>query len=162
MSKQTQAIAQLKKASKLAMRAYRKNGPKSYKKGQGALLKILHQHDGKMTSRELVDALSYDRKALKDIVRKAQRNGYVTIEDSDEKKTYIVVITETGSELAEKRCETQTKTAERILSGLTEDEVDQLNALTEKIIVSCKDLGAYGKRKSSKKHRHGKCRKHRG
>ena len=37
------ALAQLKKASKLSNRAYRKNGPKSYKNGQGALLKVLHK-----------------------------------------------------------------------------------------------------------------------
>lgn len=158
MSKQTKALAQLRKANKLSNRAFHKVGPKSYKKGQGALLKILHVNGGSQTSRELVEALGFDRGALKDVVRKAQRNGYVTIEEADQKRTYAVQLTEKGEEVAEKRCKAHDKAAGEILGGLSDEEIEQLNALTEKIILTCKDLGAHGGRKGGKK-RHRKHRK---
>ena len=146
-TKQGKALKQLRKATKLVNRSFRKNGPKSFKKGQGALLKVLNCKGGKLSSRELVDILGWNRGELKDVVRKAQRNGYVTIEDASEKRTYFVKITDEGAKLAEKRCKAQHKTADAILANFTDEEIDQLNALTEKIIVSCKDLGAHGKRK---------------
>ena len=152
MSKQTKTLAQLKKAAKLTDRAFRKNGPKSYKKGQGALLKVLHQNEGEMTSRELVEALGFNRGYLKDVVRKAQRSEYATIEKTDQKRTYVVKLTEKGSEVAEKRCEAHVKAAANILACLSEEEIDQLDVMTEKIILSCKDLGAHGARKGRKKH----------
>lgn len=156
MTQATQAIAQLKKAGSLVNRAFHKNGPKSYKDGQGALLKVLHQEEDKSATRdELVERLSFDRRELKNVVRKAERNGFVSISGDDE--TYSVELTEAGVELAEKRCAAQTKVAEDILSCLTEEEVAQLNAITEKIILSCKDAGAHGKRKGGKKHH---CHKH--
>ena len=161
MSKQTKTLKQLGKAADLSNRAFHKNGPKSYKKGQGALLKVLHRNDGQMTSRELVEKLGYNRSKLKDIVRKAQRNEYVKIEDCDQKRTYIVRLTDQGEEIAEKRCKAHTETAGKILATLTDDELEQLNALTEKVIVQCKELGAHGKHKKGKKgHKHGKCYKH--
>ena len=130
MSKQTKTLKQLKKAGILANRAFHKNGPKSYKKGQGALLKVLHVHDGEMTSRELVDVLGYSRGQLKDVVRKAQRNEYVTIADHEDKRTDTVKITEQGDKIAEKRCAAHEKTAAAILSSLSDEEIDQLNRET--------------------------------
>lgn len=162
MSKQIKALKQLNKASDLANRAYHKNGPKSYKKGQGALIKVLHRNDGEMTSRELVDCLGYDRSKLKDIVRKAQRNEFVTMEGSDQKKTYVVKLTDKGEEIAEKRCQAHTETASKIMETVTDEEIAQLNAITEKIILQSKEMGAHGKHKKGKKH-HGKkcsCKKH--
>ena len=41
MNESTKTLAQLKKASKLVRLAFRKNGPKSFKRGQGALLNAL-------------------------------------------------------------------------------------------------------------------------
>ena len=167
MSKSTDTLRQLNKANKLVNRTFHKNGPKSFKKGEGALLKALFKNDGTMTSRQLVDILSWDRPTLKDVVKKSERHGYVTIGESDEKKTYVVTITPEGKKVAEKRCASQKKTAEAITEALTDEEIYQLNALTDKLIVHCKDLGAHGKRHVVKKcRRHGKgrgkckCRKH--
>lgn len=154
MTTATKTLGQMKKAAKLTNRAFHKNGPKSYKKGQGALLKVLHKAGGEASSRDLVERLSFDRGELKNVVRKAERNGYVTIQDAEEKRTYTVKLTEAGEAVAEKRCAANTKTAESILSCLSDEEVAQLNAITEKIIVACKEQGAHGKRKSGKKCRH--------
>lgn len=158
----TKTLAKMKKAGKLVRLAQRKNGPKSYKRGQGALLRTLLQNDG-ATQRELCVALGLNRGALKDVVRKAQRNGLVTIEDAEGKKTYAVKLTAEGRELAEKHEAAQDKAAAEILSALSAEEVAQLDAINDKIIVSLKEAGIDGKKKGRKHHRKGKkrhCHRH--
>lgn len=156
MNESAKTLAQLKKAGKLTRLAFHKNGPKSFKRGQGALLNALLEQDG-ITQRELVQVLGLSRSELKDIVKKAERNGYVTFEDVDEKRTYAVKLTDEGREVAEKRVVANDKTADDILSCLSEEEVAQLNTITEKLIVSLKDKGINGKKKGRKAH---ECRCH--
>ena len=151
MNQASQTLAQLKKASKLVRLAFHKNGPKSFKRGQGALLNALLANDG-TTQRELVKTMGMDRSDLKGIVKKAERNGYVTIEDCDAKHPSAVKLTDEGRKVAEKRVAANDKTAESILDCLSADEVAQLNALTEKLILSCKDKGINGKKKGRKAH----------
>lgn len=156
MNEAAKSLAQLKKANKLVRLAFHKNGPKSYKRGQGALLRALLENDG-ATQRELVKTLGVNRSNLKDVVKKAQRNEYVTIESVDEPRTYAVKLTNLGRELAEKRVAANDHTADEILSCLTAEEVKQLDAITEKLIVAMKEKGISGKKKGykvrRKKHR---------
>ena len=156
MNEAARSFAQLKKANKLVRLAFHKNGPKSYKRGQGALLRALLENDG-ATQRELVKTLGINRSNLKDVVKKAQRNEYVTIESVDEPRTYAVKLTDLGRELAEKRVAANDRTADEILSCLTAEEVKQLDAITEKLIVAMKEKGISGKKKGykvrRKKHR---------
>lgn len=156
MNEAAKSLAQLKKTNKLVRLAFRKNGPKSYKRGQGALLRALLENDG-ATQRELVKTLGINRSNLKDVVKKAQRNEYVTIESVDEPRTYAVKLTGLGRELAEKRVAANDRTADEILSCLTAEEVKQLDAITEKLIVAMKEKGISGKKKGykvrRKKHR---------
>lgn len=156
MNEAAKSLAQLKKANKLVRLAFHKNGPKSYKRGQGALLRALLENDG-ATQRELVKTLGMNRSNLKEIVKKAQRNEYVTIESVDEPRTYAVKLTDLGRELAEKRVAANDCTADEILSCLTAEEVKQLDAITEKLIVAMKEKGISGKKKGykvrRKKHR---------
>lgn len=153
MNEATATLAQLKKASKLTRLAFRKNGPKSYKRGQGALMNALLANDG-ATQRELVKILGWDRSALKDTVKKAERNGYVAIGDHEDKHTYTVSLTDEGKKIAEKRVAANDKTAEEILECLSAEEVAQLNAITEKLILGIKDKGVNGKKKGRKAHHH--------
>lgn len=156
MNEAAKSLAQLKKANKLVRLAFHKNGPKSYKRGQGALLRALLENDG-ATQRELVKTLGMNRSNLKEIVKKAQRNEYVTIESVDEPRTYAVKLTDLGRELAEKRVAANDRTADEILSCLTAEDVKQLDAITEKLIVAMKEKGISGKKKGykvrRKKHR---------
>lgn len=156
MNEATATLAQLKKTSKLTRLAFRKNGPKSYKRGQGALMNALLANDG-ATQRELVKILGWDRSALKDTVKKAERNGYVTIGDHEDKHTYTVSLTDEGKKIAEKRVAANDKTAEEILECLSAEEVAQLNAITEKLILGIKDKGVNGKKKGRKAHHHHCC-----
>lgn len=156
MNEAAKSLAQLKKASKLTRLAFRKMGPKSYKRGQGALMNALLENDG-ATQRELVKVLGWDRGALKDTVKKAERNGYVVIGDHSDKHTYTVSLTEEGRKIAEKRVAANDKAADEILGCLSAEERAQLDALTEKIILSVKDKGVNGKKKGRKAHRHHCC-----
>lgn len=165
MNDSTKTLVKMKKAGKLIRLAQHKSGPKSYKRGQGALLRALLENDG-ATQRDLCATLGANRKMLKDIVKKAKRNGFVTIEDAGEKKLYSVKLTEEGRKVAEKHEAAQDKTAADILSALTAEEVAQLDAINEKLIVSLKEAGIDGKKKGHKAHRkmkkHGKrcCHRH--
>ena len=47
--------------------------------------------------------LGLNRSELKDIVKKAERNGYVTIEDAEGERTYAVKLTDEGREVARTR-----------------------------------------------------------
>ena len=156
MNEASTTLAQLKKASKLTRLAFRKMGPKSYKRGQGALMNALLANDG-ATQRELVKILGWDRSALKDTVKKAERNGYVAIGDHEDKHTYTVSLTDEGKKIAEKRVAANDKTAEEILECLSAEEVAQLNAITEKLILGIKDKGVNGKKKGRKAHHHHCC-----
>ena len=152
MNEYSKTLAKMKKAGKLVRLAQRKNGPKSYKRGQGALLRTLLDNDG-ATQRELVSVLGMNRATLKDIVRKAERNGYVTIEATDEKKVYAVKLTAERRELAQKHEDAQDKAAKNILAVLSDEERAQLDAINEKLIVALKEAGIDGKGKGHKVHR---------
>lgn len=149
MNKAAKSLAQLKKANKLVRLAFHKNGPKSYKRGQGALLKALLENDG-ATQRELTKVLGMNRRNLKDVVKKASRNEYVTIENVEQPRTYAVKLTDLGRKVVEKRSVANDRAAEDILSCLSEEEVKQLDAITEKLIVSLKEKGISGKKKGYK------------
>ena len=153
MTEATQTLAQLKKTSKLTRLAFHKNGPKSFRRGQGALLNALLENDG-ATQRELVHVLGFDRGELKGVVKKAERNGYVTIEDAEGVRTYAVKLTEDGRAVAEKRVAANDKTAEDIVECLSKEELSQLNAITEKLLLSMKDKGINGKKKGRKEAGH--------
>lgn len=156
MNDYTKTLMKMKKASKLIRLSQHQNGPKSYKRGQGALLRALLDSDGMATQRELTAILGVNRKMLKDIVRKAQRNNYVTIEDAEGKKTYAVKLTDEGRKVAEKHEKAQDEHAQKILAVLTDEERAQLDAINDKLIVACKEAGIDGKKKGHKAHEHGR------
>ncbi len=149
MNEAMKTLAQCKKANKLVRLAFRKNGPKSYKRGQGALLVALLENDG-AKQKELTKILGMNRSNLKDIVKKAQRNGYVVIEDSEEPRTYTVHLTDLGRKLAEKRESVNDRVAEDVISCLSDEEKAQLDSISEKIIVAMKEKGISGKKKGYK------------
>lgn len=155
MTEAAEAVIKMRKANKLVRLSFRKNGPKSFKHGQGALLNALLKNDG-CTQSELTVALGATRAALKDTVKKAARNGYVTIEKAEGKKTYAVKLTEEGKKLAEKHAAAQDKAAEEVMACLTAEELAQFNALNEKIILAAKERGVCAKRKGHLTKRHKK------
>ena len=157
-----EAIKAMRKANKLVRLNFRENGPRSFKRGMGALLSALNENEEATSRDQLVVALGATRVALKDIVRKAQRAGYVTIIDNGKKKDYAVELTDLGKELAEKRAEAMDKAAEKTLSCFTEEEVAQFAALNEKLALSLHEQGISAKKKGflvKRRKKHG-CKNH--
>ena len=160
MSCPRKTVAKMKKTVDLTNLAFHKNGPKSFKQGVGALVVALDRAEGSLTNRELVDVMGMGRKGVKTIVKKAMRSELVSIEGVEgEKKTYRVVLTEEGAKVATKRAEADKKVAEKVLTGLSEEELEQLTAICDKIIVNVKEMGINGKKHKAYRHSH-RCRKH--
>ncbi len=151
MNTASKTLAQMKKANKLVQLSFHKNGPKSFKRGQGQLLNALLNNDGTLTRDDLIWICGCNRSELKGVVKKAERNGYVAFEN-DEEHAYRVTLTELGRQIAEKRAAANDRAAAQIASCLTEEEMAQLNAITEKLILSCKAKGISGKKKGRKPH----------
>lgn len=158
MAKMQKTVAKLKKTSELTNLAFHKFGPKSFKNGVGALVIALHKADGTLTQRELVDILGMGRKGVKTIVKKAMRKGLVVIGDHEDKKTYTVALTDDGKAVAAKRIEADKAVAAKVLDGLTDEEIQEFNAVCDKIIINVKGMGVSGKKRRAFKHGHG--RKH--
>ena len=160
MTQAMESIYRYKKANKLVRQAFRKNGPKSYKRGVGTLLATLGE-TGSASQRELTKRIDVNRSTLKDIVKKAERNGYVTIVDAPEGEgNYAVELTDLGRELAAKRIAAQEAVAEDVLSALTAEEREQFDAINEKLITSLKAKGISAKRKGHKHSRKHHSRRH--
>ena len=158
MTSAMESIYRYKKANKLVRQAFRKNGPKSYKRGVGTLLATLAESDGVATQRELTKRIDVNRSTLKDIVKKAERNGFVTFAEASEGQgNYSVELTDLGREVAAKRAAAQEAVAEDVLSALTAEEREQFDAINEKLILSLKEKGVSAQRKGhkhSRKHGH--------
>ena len=67
-------------------------------------------------------------------------------------RTYAVKLTDEGRKVAQKRVVANDKTADDIIDCLSEEEIAQLNAITEKLILSVKNKGINGKKKGRKAH----------
>ena len=148
MTTRVEAVKSLRKASKLVRLSFRENGPRSFKRGTGALLSVLNESEAAVSRDELTVALGATRVALKDIVRKAQRAGYVAMITDAEGNGYTVELTDLGKEVAAKRA--------------TDEEVEQFTALNEKISLALHEQGISAKKKGHlvKRHKKHNCKGH--
>ena len=162
MTTRVEAVKSLRKASKLVRLSFRENGPRSFKRGTGALLSVLNESETAVSRDELTVALGATRVALKDIVRKAQRAGYVTVITDTEGNGYTIELTDLGKEVAAKRAAAMDKAAENALSCLTDEEVEQFAALNEKISLALHEQGISAKKKGHlvKRHKKHDCKNH--
>ncbi|MDO5117438.1 MAG: MarR family transcriptional regulator [Eggerthellaceae bacterium] len=141
---------QLKKASKLACLTMHKNGPKSFRRGVGSLLRALDAEKA-VTRDELIEHFGFSRKHLKNIVKKAEKSGLVAIVEADE--GYAVTLTAEGADVLAKREEANVAAADKLFAALSDEEQEQLGALLDKIVVAAKDedVTIFGKDYKDKK-----------
>lgn len=157
MAESTKAVQSLKHAANYTKLAFREFGPKSYKKGQGALLKVIHKfgEDGSIEKKKAEKTLNWRGKDLRHVAKKAEKNGYITIEDPE--FAFRMMLTDKGQEIVEKRLAAEDRTADTIMGALTDEEVETLIALTDKISKTCEDLGidySVIEKKEGEKHHH--------
>lgn len=74
MTESTQVLHQLKVATNYSKLAMRKCGPRSFKNGQGALVKVLYKFgDGKLSLKKLEERLGWDGNEVVRVAEKAQK-----------------------------------------------------------------------------------------
>ena len=135
-----QAIASLKKAGNYMKLAMRKNGPRSFKRGQGALIKVIYKAgEGTLSKDDAKKALGWRGRDVRFVAKKAADNGYLTIDKP--KNGFQMTLTDLGREVIKKRLEAEDKAADEILAGLSDEEKAQLTSLCEKICQTAEDMG---------------------
>ncbi len=158
MPESTKAIQSLKRAANYSKLAFREFGPKSFKQGQGALLKVIYKfgENGTIDEKAAEKVLDWEGKELRHVAQKAKKNGYLTIADPE--FGFAMTLTDKGKEVVQKRLEAESKTADTILEGLNAKEIETLIKLTDKISATCEGLGVdysvIEKREHHKKHCH--------
>lgn len=142
MAQSTHTLYALKRAANYSKLALHKDGPKSFKKGQGALTKVLEKFGeaGALSADELAGRLRWDGAETADVVKKAQENGYV-LEVKGEDGIARVTLTDKGREVVAKRFAAEDRAADEICQRLTDEEKSQLEALCGKIIEQCEAMG---------------------
>ena len=163
MDNATKALHSLKRAanySKLAMRDF---GPKSFKKGQGALLKVIYKfnEEGSLNKKTAEKILGWRGKELRRVAKKAEHNGYIQIADPE--FAFAMSLTDKGTEVMNKRMAAEDRAAEAVFEKLSADEVETLISLTNKISETCEGLGVdYSRieKKERPRNRKDECCKH--
>lgn len=164
MSQSAKVLKNLKRAANYTKLAFHKDGPKSYTRGQGALLKVIDKFgNGSLSKQQIKEILHWDGKQAGQVAKKACHNGYVTIKAQD--KGFVCTLTAKGQDVLNKRFAAEDRTANEILAKLSKEEIHQLDNLTTKIIEQCKEMGVDYElirerpEKSCKKARkHGQCK----
>ena len=141
MTESTKALASLKRAANYSKLAMHKLGPKSFKRGQGALLKAIYKFgdDGSLDKKPAERILDWRGKGLRAVAKKAEKNGYLKI--SHPKYEFTMTLTEMGRKVVEKRLVAEDHAADRIFGVLTDEEVQSLVAIADKVSDNCQKLG---------------------
>lgn len=141
MTESTKAIASLKKAANYTKLAMRKDGPRSFKRGQGALIKVIHKfgQSDSISKDEAKKVLNWRGCDVRDVAKKAADNGYLTI--ANPKDGFQMTLTDMGKEVVQKRLAAEDKAADAILSGLSAAEKKKLMELCDKISATAEEMG---------------------
>ncbi len=142
MTRSGKVLHQLKVASNYSKLAFHKDGPRSFKRGQGALLKVAYKFGkkGTISFRKLCKTLGWDCDEVRDTAKIAQENGYITLGKTKKGKN-AVCLTAKGVEVVEKRLAAEDRAADEIMRDVTDEEREALLAITGKIIANCQAMG---------------------
>ena len=155
MTKSTETLAALKRAANYSKLAMHNEGPRSFKRGQGALIKVVYKFGGKkgLTDKKLCHTLGWSCHETMAVAKKAADNGYVTIKRKDDGK-HRIKLTKLGKQIIEKRLAAEDRAADAVFAYLTDDEKAQLVALCSKVSQACEDMGVDYAEIKKRPHRH--------
>lgn len=145
MTSNVKILNRLKRAANYTKLAFHKDGPHSYNRGQGALLKVLAKFgkEGTASKKELKKALGWHGREVSEVAKKAQKNGYVLVKGKKDRA--VVTLTAKGRRIMEKRFDAEDRVAGEIFMYLSDKEKKELYKITGKIIEACEDIGVdYG------------------
>jgi DNA-binding MarR family transcriptional regulator len=127
-------VGLFRRALKAMSRAHHNRGNTQH--AQAKVLAILKEREP-MSQRDLMEMLNVRSASLSEILAKLERNDLITRERSDQdKRNFIISVTEQGRVMAEEHKKEHLKNAEAIFAPLSEVERRQLGGLLEKIITS--------------------------
>jgi DNA-binding MarR family transcriptional regulator len=121
-------------------------------RAQAHLLGLLLMEDG-LTQKELSARLQIRAASLGELVNKLNQNGYVEkrVNEKD-KRISNVYITEEGRKATEGAMQARVELVESIFSGLSEEEIDQLSILMDKLVNSIEQSSGENVEDLRKKH----------
>lgn len=105
----------------------------------GMLVELDAQPLGKMTMKELEQALRVAQSTVVGIVNRLEQRGYVvTFTDSDDKRVRVAQITEKGMQCCQQARKNMEQAEENLLAGLNGQERETFHKLLEKVIQTMK------------------------
>ncbi|WP_296012928.1 MarR family winged helix-turn-helix transcriptional regulator [uncultured Adlercreutzia sp.] len=142
MTQSTELLAALKRAANYSKLAMHNEGPRSFKRGQGALIKVVYKFGDEkgISAKKLCGILGWSRHETMAVAHKAADNGYVTVTRKPNGKRRVA-LTELGNEILQKRFAAEDRAADAVCAYLTEAEREQLVALCNKVSDACEDMG---------------------
>ncbi|MDR1946557.1 MAG: MarR family winged helix-turn-helix transcriptional regulator [Desulfovibrio sp.] len=144
-----------RRALKAISRAHHSRGHTRH--AQGHVLAVLKEKET-MNRRDLMDGLNVRSASMSEILAKLERNGFIIRERSDQdKRNFIISITEQGRAMAEKHMKEHLENAEAVFAPLSDAERRQLGKLLKKIITPLEkdDAGHDAAHEHGFGHRHG-------
>ena len=129
---------------------------------QGRILSILHER-GAMNRRELLDLLDVRSGSLSELLGKLERHGFIVrTQDQDDKRGFVVSVTDRAAEFVSGHEQRHAKWAEAIFSALSVEERNQLGGMLAKLIETWEPVCHEGGKGRGAGFRHGHCRAHGG
>lgn len=163
MTQSSELLLALKRAANFSKLAMHNEGPRCFKRGQGALMKVVYKFgdgDKGISVKKLAGVLGWGRHETMAVAHKAAENGYVTVQRKASGKRRVM-LTPLGNEILQKRLEAEDRAADEVFAYLTDDEREQLLALCTKVSDACEDMGIDYSEIDEKKHgRHHGRRRH--
>lgn len=162
MTQSTEVLAALKRAGNYSKLAMHNEGPRSFKRGQGALIKVVGKFGDKkgISDKKLCHTLGWGCHETMAVAKKAADNGYVDITKKGDSK-HRISLTKTGKQILKKRMAAEDRAADAVCSYLTDQEKEQLVALCAKVNEACEDMGVDYAEIKKRPHRHHGHRVHR-
>ncbi len=127
-------------ANKLIYRELHDRGHKGLAPSHGNVLAVLLSK-GEMTKTEISNAIGRDRSTVTVLLKKLEKNGYITTRVNDEdSRSAIVYLTEKGEAFREGFTEISEKIYDVQFRGMTEEQITQFKSCLEILYTNFKSI----------------------
>ncbi|MDJ1370628.1 MarR family winged helix-turn-helix transcriptional regulator [Gulosibacter molinativorax] len=91
---------------------------------------------GQLEARSLARIIGVSRQAVSLVITTLERDGFITREQGDDRRTFVIQLTERGREVAREALEGQIGIAKDWFGGLEPEELAQLTHLLERVLTT--------------------------
>lgn len=89
---------------------------------------------GKLEARTLARIIGVTRQAVSLVITTLERDGFITRTTGEDRRTFVIELTDRGREVAKKSLSGQIGVAKEWFGGLTPSELEQLTHLLERVL----------------------------